>query len=215
MADTSIAIEHSDAGYGTTIVLAQAAPDDGSVIVIGEQAEAELGIAEDSAAESGGMPQLDFSTYAPQLIWLAITFGVLYLLMSRVALPRVAQALEARRDRIANDLDQAAQLKSETDAAIEGYETALADARAKAHQIASETREELAKETDALREKLEAELDQKLEAAEARITATKQEAMGNVRGIAADVAATIVSTLGATNVDAAKVAQAVDAELNG
>ena len=160
------------------------------------------------------MPQLDFSTYAPQLIWLALTFGVLYLLMSRVALPRVAQALEARRDRIANDLDQAAQLKAETDAAIEGYETALAEARAKAHQIASETREELARETDALREKLEAELDQKLEAAEARIKQTKTEAMSNVRGIASDVATAVVAQLGVSGVDAAKIASAVDAELN-
>ncbi|GAA6157704.1 F0F1 ATP synthase subunit B [Pyruvatibacter sp.] len=208
MADTSM----TDS-YHTPIIVAQAATDDTSVLVIGEQAEAELGIAQDDA-QSGGMPQLDFSTYAPQLIWLAITFGVLYLLMSRVALPRVAQALEARRDRIANDLDQAAQLKSETDAAIEGYETALADARAKAHQIASETRDDLGKETDALRDKLEAELDQKLAAAEERITATKTEAMGNVRGIAADVAQAVVAQLGVSGVDAAKVAQAVDAELN-
>lgn len=209
MADTSMTDN-----LHTPIIVAQNAAGETSVLVIGEQAEAELGIAQADASHSGGMPQLDFSTYAPQLIWLAITFGVLFLLMSRVALPRVAQALEARRDRIANDLDQAAQLKSETDAAIEGYETALAEARAKAHQIASETREGLARETDALREKLEAELDQKLEAAEARITATKTDAMSNVRGIAADVASAVVAQLGVSGVDAAKVAQAVDAELN-
>jgi F-type H+-transporting ATPase subunit b len=209
MADTSM----TDSEY-ETIVVAQAGTGEGGVLVIGEQAEAELGIAQDDEAHSGGMPQLDFSTYAPQLIWLALTFGVLYLLMSRVALPRVAQALEARRDRIANDLDQAAQLKAETDAAIEGYETALAEARAKAHQIASETREELARETDVLREKLEAELDQKLEAAEARIKQTKTEAMSNVRGIASDVAVAVVAQLGVSGVDAAKIASAVDAELN-
>jgi len=209
MADTSM----TDSEY-ETIVVAQAGTGEGGVLIIGEQAEAELGIAQDDEAHSGGMPQLDFSTYAPQLIWLALTFGVLYLLMSRVALPRVAQALEARRDRIANDLDQAAQLKAETDAAIEGYETALAEARAKAHQIASETREELARETDVLREKLEAELDQKLEAAEARIKQTKTEAMSNVRGIASDVAVAVVAQLGVSGVDAAKIASAVDAELN-
>lgn len=209
MADTSM----TDSEY-ETIVVAQAGTGEGGVLVIGEQAEAELGIAQDDEAHSGGMPQLDFSTYAPQLIWLALTFGVLYLLMSRVALPRVAQALEARRDRIANDLDQAAQLKAETDAAIEGYETALAEARAKAHQIASETREELARETDVLREKLEAELDQKLEAAEARIKQTKTEAMSNVRGIASDVAVAVVAQLGVSGVDAAKIASAVDAEIN-
>ena len=209
MADTSMTENQYE-----TIVVAQAGTGEGAVLAIGEQAEAQLGIAQEDEAHSGGMPQLDFSTYAPQLIWLALTFGVLYLLMSRVALPRVAQALEARRDRIANDLDQAAQLQAETDAAIEGYETALAEARAKAHQIASETREELARETDALREKLEAELDQKLEAAEARIKQTKTEAMSNVRGIASDVATAVVAQLGVSGVDAAKIASAVDAELN-
>ncbi|MEQ8747191.1 F0F1 ATP synthase subunit B [Pyruvatibacter sp.] len=209
MADTSMTSD-----YETPIILAQNTAGETSVLVIGEQAEAGLGIAMDDA-QSGGMPQLDFSTFAPQLIWLLLTFGVLYFLMSRVALPRVAQALEIRRDRIANDLDQAAQFKAETDAAIEGYETALAEARAKAHQIASDTREELGRETDALRDKLEAELDQKLEAAEARITATKTDAMSNVRGIAADVAAAVVAQLGISGVDAAKVSQAVDAELKG
>lgn len=209
MADTSMTSD-----YETPVILAQNTAGETSVLVIGEQAEAGLGIAMDDA-QSGGMPQLDFSTYAPQLIWLLLTFGVLYFLMSRVALPRVAQALETRRDRIANDLDQAAQFKAETDAAIEGYETALAEARAKAHQIASDTREELGRETDALRDKLEAELDQKLEAAEARITATKTDAMSNVRGIAADVAAAVVAQLGISGVDAAKVSQAVDAELKG
>ncbi len=198
-----------------TIVIAQSGDAEGSVIVIGEQAEAELGIGHATEEHSGGMPQLDFSTFAPQLIWLLITFGVLYFLMSRVALPRVAQALEARRDRIANDLDQAAQFKAETDAAIAGYETALAEARAKAHEIASKTREDLGRETDALRDKLEAELDQKLEAAEVRIASTKTEAMSNVRGIASDVAAAVVSQLGISGVDAAKIASAVDAELNG
>ncbi len=180
---------------------------------IGEEMEYEMGITED-AAHSGGMPQLDFSTYAPQLIWLAITFGILYLLMSRVALPRVAQALEARRDRIANDLDQAAQLKQETDDAIQAYETALAEARAKAHQIASETRDELAAETNAHREKLEAELDEKLDAAEQRIAATKTEAMGHVRSVSTDVAAAVLDRLGITGADADAVSRAVEAQMN-
>lgn len=192
-------------------------------IVIAQLGDAATGTAETAGAAahegmaaddhgSGGMPQLDFATFAPQLIWLVLTFGVLYLLMSRVALPRVAQALEARRDRIANDLDQAARFKAETDAAIEGYETALAEARAKAHRIAGETRDTLGRETDAHRETLEADLDARLEAAEARIAETKSKAMENVRGIAADVAAAVVGRLGLA-ADADRVGQAVDAEL--
>ena len=87
------------------------------------------------------MPQLDFGDYAPQLVWLAITFGIMYLLMARVALPRIATVLEERRDRIANDLAQADQLRRETDQAIAAYEKALADAKARANAIAQETRD--------------------------------------------------------------------------
>lgn len=197
--------------YSTApIILAQA----GDAQPAGSPApEEELLESVEHEAGEGGMPQLDFADFAPQLIWLALTFGILYLLMSRVALPRVAQALEGRRDRIANDLDQAAQFKAETDAAIEGYETALAEARGKAHQIAAETRERLGRETDAHREKLEAELDAKLEAAEARIADTKSQAMSNVRGIAADAAAAVVDRLG-LSADADRIGQAVDAEMN-
>jgi len=198
------------------IVTAQGTPDGApngaDVLVIGEEAEAQLGIAQEDA-HSGGMPQLDFSTYAPQLIWLLITFGVLYLLMSRVALPRVGQALEARRDHIANDLDQAAQFREETDAAIQGYETALAEARAKAHTIAAETRDALGRETDDLRDALETDLDQKLAQADERIAATKRDAMRNVQDIATDVATAVVAQLGVSGVDPAKITHAVDAEL--
>ena len=101
------------------------------------------------------MPQLDFATFAPQLIWLTLVFGVLYLVMARVALPRIATVIEERRDRIADDLDTAAQLKSDTDDAIASYETALAEARAHAHSIAQETRDRLTAETDAHRADLE------------------------------------------------------------
>ncbi len=87
------------------------------------------------------MPQLEFHTFVPQLVWLVIVFGYLYVMMSRVALPRIATVLEERRDRIADDLDQAEQFKRQTDEAIEAYEKALAEARAKAHEVAQETRD--------------------------------------------------------------------------
>lgn len=203
--------EHTTA----TIVLAEAGTHAGisEAATAAGAAEAMHATVGHETEHKGGMPQLRFEDFAPQLIWLAITFGILYLLMSRVALPRVAQVMEARRDRIANDLDQAAQLKAETDAAIEAYEKALAEARAKAHQIAAETREALAREMDEHREKLEAELETRLKAAEARIAETKARALANVREVATEVAGAVVAKLG-LSADSARIAQAVDAELN-
>jgi F-type H+-transporting ATPase subunit b len=158
------------------------------------------------------MPQLDFATFAPQLIWLTLVFGVLYLVMARVALPRIATVIEERRDRIADDLDTAAQLKSDTDDAIASYETALAEARTKAHSIAQETRDRLTAETDAHRADLEGQLAARIADAEKRITATKEKALTSVRDVAVDVADAITQQLLGDS-DRAAAERAVDSEL--
>lgn len=158
------------------------------------------------------MPQLEFHTFAPQLVWLVIVFGYLYVLMSRVALPRIATVLEERRDRIADDLDQAAQFKRQTDEAIEAYEKALAEARAKASGIAQETRDRLHEETERQRLSIEARLAEKISEAEAQITATKNAALQNVRAVAVDVTEAIVSQLLGDS-DRPASERAVDAEL--
>ena len=158
------------------------------------------------------MPQLEFHTFVPQLVWLVIVFGYLYVMMSRVALPRIATVLEERRDRIADDLDQAEQFKRQTDEAIEAYEKALAEARAKAHEIAQETRDRLHEETERQRLAIEARLAEKIAEAEKQIAATKEAALANVRTVAVDVADAIVAQLlGETDRSAAE--RAVDTEL--
>jgi len=141
------------------------------------------------------MPQLDFGDFAPQLVWLALTFIAMYLLMARVALPRIATVLEERRDRIANDLAQADQLRRETDQAIAAYEKALADAKARANAIAQETRDKLNDELERERKQLEQQIAEKVEQAEAEIARTKAEALSHVEEIARDTTATLVEQL--------------------
>ncbi len=141
------------------------------------------------------MPQLDFSTFAPQLVWLFITFVGLYLFLAKVALPRIGGVIEQRRDRIADDLDEAARLKAQTDDAIAAYETSLALAKAKALVIAQETRDVLSAETDKERSKVEAMLSEKAREAEVRIAKTKQKAVANIKDVAADTAQAIVQKL--------------------
>lgn len=165
--------------------------------------------AAEAAQKSGGLPQLNPNDFAPQLIWLAVTFGLLYLIMSRVALPRVGEVLEERKDRIARDLDAAAKLKADTDRALADYEKALADARAKASGIAKETRQSLAAETEAERVKVEGKLALKLQDAEARIAATKTKALASVNDIASETVSAIVGKLIGQNVDAAEVQAAL------
>lgn len=159
------------------------------------------------------MPQLDVQDFAPQLIWLAITFIALYVVMARVALPRIATVIEERRDKIADDLDQASRLKREAEEALQAYESALADARARAHAIASETRERLNAEMDREKSEIEAELQGRIDQAEKRIAATKEEAMKNVRSVATEAAQAIVARLTGESVGPSEAERAVDQSL--
>ncbi|MGI9481390.1 MAG: F0F1 ATP synthase subunit B [Hyphomicrobiales bacterium] len=155
------------------------------------------------------MPQLDFSMWPPQLIWLAITFGVLYILISKFALPKIGGTIEQRQNRIATDLDEAQRLKGDTEKAIAAYEAALAEARAKAHVIAQETRDILHAEVEKERAKLDAELGARMEKAEARIAETKAQALKSVEQVASSTATEIVSQLIGTKPTAAAVKKAV------
>jgi len=155
------------------------------------------------------MPQLNPLDWAPQLIWLVITFTLLYLLMTYVALPRIASVIDARMARIAKDLEAAERLRRETDQAIAAYEQALAEAKQRAHAIGDEGRAKLKAEVDAERAKLEAQLSAKAAEAEARITEAKNAALKDVNVVAADVATDVVRRLIGVAPSDAEVKQAV------
>lgn len=140
-------------------------------------------------------PPFQRETFASQLVWLAITFVALYVVMAKVALPRMAAIFEARRAKITGDLTESERLRQESEAALAAYEKALADARSHAQTIASQTRDELGAQTEARRKALEDQLNAKLAAADKSIAATKQAAMANVRGIAVETAGAIVERL--------------------
>jgi F-type H+-transporting ATPase subunit b len=143
----------------------------------------------------GGFPPFNSQTFPSQLVWLVITFVVLYALMAKWALPQVGRVIDARQKRIADDFAEADRLKGQSDEAVAAYEKALADARAHAQAIAHETHEKQAAEAEAARKALEDELNTKLAAAEKTIAATKEAAMGNVRSIAEDATRAIVERL--------------------
>ena len=140
-------------------------------------------------------PPFDPTTYSSQLIWLVICFTFLYVVLSKIALPRIGEVLEERRDRIQRDLDKAAELREETETAIASYEEALASARAKASSIADETRSKLNAEIASERTAIEQEITKKAVEAETRIREAKAAAMSEVNNIAAETTETIVDKL--------------------
>ena len=158
-------------------------------------------------------PPLQVDTYASQLLWLTLTFVALYVLMSRLALPRIGSIISDRKQHIEGDFAQADRLKKDADAALAAYEKSLADARGRAQGIANETRDKLNAEAEHTRKGLEEELNRKLVEAEKIIAGTTQSALANVRGIAIDTTAAIVERLVGVKPAINAVEAAVDAAL--
>lgn len=158
---------------------------------------------------AGVFPPFDTSTFASQLLWLAISFGLLYWFLNRVIMPRLAGILAARQGRIAGDLERAAAAKAEADAAVAAYEQALAEARAKANRISQEARDKAKADAEAERRQAEAALDARLQEAQAQVARVKASAMANVGSIARDAAEAIVRQLTGKDVDPAAVEAAV------
>ena len=171
-----------------------------------------------TAAEGGHkatFPPFEKDTFASQLVSLLVAFVALYLIVSRIALPRVGGVIDARQNAIDGDLAEAQKLKDASDAALKAYEAELAAARSRAQAIGTETREKLNAASEAERKTLEGQLAAKLAEAEKAIAATRASAMSNVRGIAADAATAIVQQLTGKKPDARSVKSAVEASLKG
>jgi F-type H+-transporting ATPase subunit b len=176
-----------------------------------QQTNAQTEVASHGAEAGGNFPPFNSSTYGSQLLWLVITFGLLYYLMSKVALPRIANILEVRRDRIASDLGEAESLKKETDEAIASYEQSLAEARQKAHGIAQSARDTAKADIESKNAEIEADIAKQLAAAEEKISAVKAKAMGEVEEIAQSTTEAILEQIMGSGVAAKDVAEAVAA----
>jgi F-type H+-transporting ATPase subunit b len=160
-------------------------------------------------------PPFQKDTFASQLVSLLIAFVALYLIVSKIALPRVGSLLDERQNKIEGDLAGAQTLRDESDTALKAYESELAAARSRAQAISTETREKLNAASEAERKTLEGRLSVKLAEAEKTIAATREAAMSNVRSIASDAAIAIVQRLTGLAPDRRSVNKAVDASLKG
>jgi F-type H+-transporting ATPase subunit b len=159
------------------------------------------------------VPQLEVSTFIPQLVWLAITFVVLYLLMGGIGLPRVGGAIEARRRRVDDDLAGAAQLKTEAEAVLAAYQATLARARAEAQAAVKETTDRMAAEAAERQRQLSESLARQTAEAERQIAEAKQRALSEMHGIAAEVARSVTEKVTGSAADPAALAAAVDRAL--
>ncbi|MCU0902780.1 MAG: F0F1 ATP synthase subunit B' [Tabrizicola sp.] len=161
-----------------------------------------------------GMPQLDFSTWPNQIFWLLVTLVVIYLVLSKIALPRIGAVLADRKSTITNDLAAAEELKQKAVAAEKAYQDALANARTEASKIVAQARAEIQKDLDAATAKADAEIAAKTAESEKTIAGIRDGAAAAVSEVARDVAAELVAALGG-GADAKTVTAAVSARLKG
>ena len=159
------------------------------------------------------MPQLDVTTFSSQIIWLTITFAALFFVMWKIAVPKIADVLEARQQRIEDNLDKAATFKKDAEAAIEAYEKAIADARSEALGLINETAQEIQAEAS----KREAELAEKLQAqiakSETAIAKAQETAIAGIRDMAQDVAIAATEKLSGKAPKASDAGNAIDAAM--
>lgn len=172
-----------------------------------EQLNSETGVPNQGHEKS--FPPFDPTGFSSQLFWLVITFTFLYVVLSKLALPRIGEVLEERRDRIQRDFDKAAELREETEQAIASYEEALAAARSKANGIADETRSKLNAEIAKERAEIEDAITKKSTEAEKSIQSAKAEALGEVHKIAAETTQSVVEKLLGTKPDQTEVENAL------
>jgi F-type H+-transporting ATPase subunit b len=157
------------------------------------------------------MPQLNFADYPPQLIWLAITFVLLYFLMSRLVLPGVSRVLERRQAKIATDLEAAEKRRAEAEEALANYEKTLSEARREAQAAVKAAGDEMAKQQAQREAIFAAEIGKRTREAEAQIEAAKQRALAETRNVAGEIAGTITAKLAQLTPSADQIAAAVDA----
>ena len=171
--------------------------------------EAHEGVAAHGGNEA--FPPFNPEFYPSQILWLAITFIAFYYFVKKVLMPQIGGTIEHRRHTIAGNLEEAARMKEEADAAVAAYEQELADARARAHEIATKARDEARAKAEDDRKKVEASLDGRLAESEKRIASVKSAAMKDVGSIAEDTASMIVERLLGSAASKSDIAAAVKA----
>ena len=151
------------------------------------------------------MPQLDFSTFLPQIFWLFISLSFLYIVLSRYALPRVSDVIEERKDIIAQDIDSAKKFSSETDLAIEELNMKLSEAKINSQSLMNDSLQDIKESNEEKKAILLKEINDDIVAAEAKIQEKKEESLSEISSVSEDIAIEMLGNLSIGEIDKEKV----------
>ena len=153
------------------------------------------------AAESGGMPQLDPEFWFSQIFWLVITFGILYLVLSKLILPKISDNLETRKSQILDNLELAEKQRNESEAKLKEFDNIILKSKIDAKNIFNESRKKLLDDINKKREKLEEEIDKEVKIVEAEIKELKKKSPEKINKIAIETSADLINQLIGANVN--------------
>jgi len=162
------------------------------------------------AAESGGMPQLNPEFWVSQIFWLTITFGILYLVLSKLILPKISDNLESRKSQISDNIEAADKQRDESDAKLKEYEEIISKSKNEAKNIYNQSREKALKDINAKRDILDKQIDEEIKKAEDEINQLRKDAPTKINKIAIETASELTKKLIGAEVNNSSISAIVD-----
>ena len=162
------------------------------------------------AAESGGMPQLNPEFWVSQIFWLTLTFGILYVVLSKLILPKISNNLESRKSQILENIEAAEKQREDSEAKLKEYEEIISKSKLEAKNIFSQSREKVLKDIGAKREVLDKQIDEEISKAEQEINNLRESAPDKINMIAIETSSELIQKLIGAEVNNSSISAIVD-----
>ncbi len=162
------------------------------------------------AAESGGMPQLNPEFWVSQIFWLILTFGIMYLILSKIILPKISNNLESRKSQILENIEAAEKQREESDSKLKEYQEIISKTKVEANTIFNQAREKVLKDISAKREILEKQIDDEIAEAEKEIDSLRKNAPDKINKIAIETSSELLQKLIGADVNNSSITAIVD-----
>ena len=162
------------------------------------------------SAESGGMPQLNPEFWVSQIFWLTLTFGILYIVLSKAILPKISSNLELRKSQIQENIEAAEKQRIESDTKLKEYDDLILKSKIKAKNIYKDAREKVIKDINLKKEVLDRQIDEEIKKAEKEIEVLKKNAPEKINKIAIETSSELIKKLIGAEINSSSISAIVD-----
>ena len=162
------------------------------------------------AAESGGMPQLNPEFWISQIFWLTLTFGILYIVLSKLILPKISANLELRKSQIQDNIEAAEKQRKDSESKLKEYDDIIFKSKLEAKNIFKDSREKVIKDINNKKETLENQINEEIKKAEKEIVVVKKSAPEKINKIAIEASSELVKKLIGAEINNSSISAIVD-----